>query len=225
MRKHAAAFYAQATPVGYDLQPDQPLWWLTPRGHVHANVEAGLPREILAALQRIFAALEGNEDVLRAKTRGSMSADFLLAEQVVEYDERSHFTGARLATFEHYPEDALLGYDVEDYKRLLAIHRSRGERGFKHRTAAEFPSEGGRARQRAYFDAFRDLAAPSLQGQPVLRIASPEEDPVLGLARFEACLARNHPASTLAAVSPDVASAPRVRTDPTTAGTETSVRR
>ena len=189
MRKHAAAFYAQAVPAGHKLQPDQPLWWLTPRGHVQPKVETALPQEVLSALARIFAELDGDEDGMRAKTRGSMSADFLLGEHVVEYDERSHFTGSPLATFDHYPDDVALGYNSEDYKRLIVLHRLRGERGFKHKLAAEFPGPGGRMRQRAYFDAFRDLTAPSLQGHPVLRVASPEEDPVVGLQRFEACLA------------------------------------
>jgi hypothetical protein len=189
MRRHAAAFYAQAQAAGFDLAPDQSLWWLTPRGHTQSSVEAQLPRSVLDALQCVFERLGGDEVVMRAKTRGAMSADFLIHEQVVEHDERSHFTGPRLASFDCYPVGVLLGYDVENYKALIGAHRQHGERGFAHKLAAEFPGKGGRMRQRAYFDAFRDLAAPSLQGQPVLRVANPEEDPLLGLQRFEACLA------------------------------------
>jgi len=117
-----------------------------------------------------------------------MDVDFLCGDYVVEYDERSHFTSARLATFSHYPDGVAFGYDVEAYKRLVTLHRAAGDKGFAHKSASEFPGPAGRMRQRAYFDAFRDLAAPTLQGHPALRVASPEEDPALGLERFEACL-------------------------------------
>jgi len=65
----------------------------------------------------------------------------------------------------------------EAYKRLVTLHRAAGDKGFAHKSASEFPGPAGRMRQRAYFDAFRDLAAPTLQGHPALRVASPEETP------------------------------------------------
>jgi hypothetical protein len=188
VRAKAAAFYERASAAGYRLQFDQRLWWLTRYGHALPEVEAHLPAATLRALQRVFVELHGSEDLLRAKTRGGMDADFLLGNWVVEYDERSHFTRARLATFVHYPRGTTLGYDTGEYSRLIEVHYARGERGFAHKKAAEFPGPGGRMRQRAYFDAFRDLAAPTLQSHPVLRVASPEEDAVVGLQRFEACL-------------------------------------
>lgn len=188
MRKHASAFHARTTAAGYLLVPDQRLWWLTRHGHVSAEVGDRLEAPVLRALQLIFGQLGGDQQLLRDKTRGSMDADFLLRDWVVEYDERSHFTSARLATFAYYPDDVALGYDVDEYRRLIGVHRVAAERGFAHKQAAEFPGPAGRMRQRAYFDAFRDLAAPALQGHPVLRVASPEEDPQRGLQRFEACL-------------------------------------
>ena len=53
----------------------------------------------------------------------------------------SHFTGARLSTFDHYPDDVALGYDTEDYKRLIVLHRVRGERDFSH-SSADSPRRG-----------------------------------------------------------------------------------
>ncbi len=191
MRRHAAAFYARAQAAGYDLRPDQSLGWLTRYGHLQADVRASLPRSVLEALASIFAELGGDERALRAKTRGAMTTDFILPPDahLVEYDERSHFTTARLSTFAYYPPDVPLGYDSHAYLELCEVHCDRGDRGFAHKTAVEFPGAGGRARQRAYFDAFRDLAAPTLEGGPVLRVASPEEDPDIGLDRFKRCLA------------------------------------
>lgn len=191
MRRHAAAFYARATAAGYDLRADQSLDWLTRYGHLQPVVHANLPRPVLDALTSIFAELGGDARALREKTRGAMTADFLLQPQagVVEHDELSHFTTARLSTFAYYPPDLPLGYDPNAYQGLCERHRARGDRGFAHKKAVEFPGAGGRARQRAYFDAFRDLAAPALQGSVVIRVANPEEDPEIGLKRFRACLA------------------------------------
>jgi hypothetical protein len=103
MRRHAAAFYARVTAAGHDLCPDQSLGWLTRYGHLQAEVRARLPRSVQ------HCARFG----LR-KTRGAMTVDFLLGRDahVVEHDERSHFTTARLTTFAYYPPDTLLGYDL-----------------------------------------------------------------------------------------------------------------
>lgn len=191
MRRHAAAFYARATAAGYELQADQSLDWLTRYGHLQPDVHANLPRAVLDALASIFTELDGDARALREKTRGAMTADFVLEPQarVVEHDEHSHFTTARLSTFAYYPPDLPLGYDPAFYQELCERHRGRGDRGFAHKMAVEFPGAGGRTRQRAYFDAFRDLAGPVLQGSAVVRVANPEEDPELGLERFRACLA------------------------------------
>lgn len=83
---------------------------------------------------------------------------------------------------------ATVAYRVEDYQALIEQHRVRAERGFAHKQAAELQGAGGRARQRAYFDAFRDLAAPALRGHLVIRVASPEEGAGIGLARLRDCL-------------------------------------
>lgn len=191
MRRHAAAFHAVASAAGFDLQPDEDLDWLTRYGHLQPTAAAKLPSNALKAIEAIFAELGGDDEALRAKTRGRMDADFLLqpGSWHVEYDERSHFTTARRATFAHYPAAVPLGYDVEAYQELCQLHARRGNKGFAHKTAREFPGPLGRARQRAYLDAFRDLAAPALHGRPLIRVASPEEDPHVGLERFRACLA------------------------------------
>ena len=71
-----------------------------------------------------------------------------------------HFIVQRFATFAVYPAETMLGFDVAEYAKLCLRLSRRAERAFAHRGAAEFPGPDGRARQRAYFDAFRDLVAP-----------------------------------------------------------------
>jgi hypothetical protein len=78
MRRHAAAFHALASAASFDLQPDEDLDWLTRYGHLQPTVAAKLPNHALKAIEAIFAELGGDEEALRAKTRGRMDADFLL---------------------------------------------------------------------------------------------------------------------------------------------------
>lgn len=107
-----------------------------------------------------------------------MTADFLVAstELEVEYDEIQHFTTARIATLELYPRDAPLAFAPADYVKVAEQWRARGDKGFAHKQAAEFPGPAGRQRQRAYFDTFRDLAAPHFGNGPVLRIPAPDNN-------------------------------------------------
>lgn len=133
---------------------------------------------VRCGLDRILEALDGDRHALAAKTSGSMRADFLLEPQgvVVEYDEAQHFTSARLATLAHYPPQADLGFDPHEYATIVERWRAKGDRGFAHREAAEFPGPSGRMRQRAYFDALRDLVAPHFGHGPILRIPAPAND-------------------------------------------------
>lgn len=178
MARHAPVFQKHAEAAGLLLEADVTFSWLTPRGHLAAAVQERLPRKTLGALDRILAALNGDPDRLAAKTRGSMRADFvLLPNRVhVEYDEIQHFTTARSTTLALYPSDAALGFGLDAYRRLVEQWRSKGDKGFAHKEAAEFPGPGGRQRQRAYFDAFRDLVAPHFGDGPVLRLAAPDDD-------------------------------------------------
>ena len=66
----------------------------------------------------------------------------------------------------------------------------RAERAFAHRDAPEFPGPHARARQRAYFDAFRDLVAPCFGNGPLIRVPAPNRDPQAALQALEAALAR-----------------------------------
>src|SRR5215212_7900707 len=182
MSKHADAFNALATEKGYQLSANQPLPWLTPKAHTVPDVAAKLPKSVLDALDRMLDALDGDRAVLAAKTRGHCRADFVLPDgREVEHDEVQHFTSARLTTLGLYPPEIYLGFDLNEYRTWCEQWRDEGERGFAHKRATEFPGDGGRMRQRAFLDAFRDLAAPTFGNGPVLRIHAPENDATLAL--------------------------------------------
>lgn len=103
-------------------------------------------------MDEILDALDGDPAALAAKTRGAMTADFVLLPtgvQVVEYDEVQHFTTARLATLRLYPALAPLAFSPGEYAAIVERWKARGDKGFVHKEAAEFPGRGGRQRQRA----------------------------------------------------------------------------
>jgi hypothetical protein len=176
MARHAAIFHSAAKAAGVDLVADVRLPWLTRHGHLSSEVRDRLPGRVIAALDAILEALEGDADALAAKTRGAMTADFLsvATSLEVEYDEIQHFTTARIATLKLYPPDARLAFVPEEYLTIAKQWRACGDKGFAHKQAAEFHGPSGRQRQRAYFDAFRDLAAPYFGNGPVLRVPAPD---------------------------------------------------
>jgi hypothetical protein len=182
----AADFAALAAERGLDLQPGRALAWLTNRGHCSPLLEDGLPAERGSALKRIFEALGGDAAALEAKSGTPLRPDFLLgeAEQLVELDESQHFTTARLRTLGHYPATTEVGFDLLEYRSLCQRLRASSDRDFAHRKATEFPGAHGRQRQRAYFDAFRDLAAPAFGHGRVIRVHAPERDPELAIERL-----------------------------------------
>jgi hypothetical protein len=94
---------------------------------------------------------------------------------LIEIDESQHFTTARLTTLELYPADAALGYDLDEYKALCGQWSSQADNYFRTKAARGF-GPGGRQRQRAYYDALRDLAAPVMGHPPTIRVAAPTRD-------------------------------------------------
>lgn len=92
---------------------------------------------------------------------------------MLEVDELQHFTPYKSIALEAYPIDAELGFDLAEYISLCQRYGmealSKGPLGYRA-SKPEFPFEYGRAAQRAYFDAFRDLLAPLHGLRPTLRI-------------------------------------------------------
>lgn len=175
---------AGARRAGYAIKPGATLPWLTVHGHLSTGLDA-IPASVVNTLRRIFLALGGDEDALRAKRRGPLRPDAFLGGQILELDEIQHFSSARLRSLDAYPADAALGFDLDEYRALCRRWAPHG--GDRYRAAKQtidFPAPGGRTAQRAYFDALRDLLAPYAGTDPVIRIPAPECDPHLALDRL-----------------------------------------
>lgn len=149
--------------------------WLTGLGHLDPAIGDGA---LVQALVRVFSVLGGVESEFRAKPQRRLPGGLVHAESgtLIEVDEPQHFTTFRLATLDRYPHRPRLGYDLDEYRQLCETHRRAADQFRRTQPAPGFPGHGGRARQRAYNDALRDLAAPALGHPPVLRVPAPDGD-------------------------------------------------
>jgi hypothetical protein len=170
----------------------QSFSWLCQQGHLALPASAA---EARAALAKIYEALGGNADLLSTARTTRLPGDFLHEPTgtLVEVDEHQHFSSARLLTLELYPADTPLGFDLDSYKALCRRWRGQADRAFAHRDARGF-GPGERQRQRAYYDALRDLATPAIGHPPLIRIEAPHGN---GSAAY-----KQHRALLLAALGP-----------------------
>jgi hypothetical protein len=179
-----------AASEGLEFQPGASLPWLTNKGHLADVVAANLAEETLAALRSIYEDLGGEESLLASKRSGSNPRiDLLLRGRglAIEVDEIQHFTTERLRTLELYPPDAEMLFNADEYRAAIRLWRQRADRYRASKLTRDFPFAGGRRAQRAYFDAFRDLVAPSF-GVRVLRVPAPECEGALAYQRLHAAL-------------------------------------
>ncbi|MGW5480905.1 hypothetical protein [Streptomyces sp. NPDC004008] len=147
--------------------------WLRRPGRIEC---AGMWETVSA----IYGALTGLVLPEQAPARERRSLDVLLTydngqRQILEVDEKQHFTAARALTLDHYPAGVKLGFDVSQW---LARSRSLSGRepggGFGKPKPPLFPGEGGRHRQRAFRDALADLLPPVHGWLPTIRISDTE---------------------------------------------------
>lgn len=166
-------FALAAASDGVPLTSHKHLW-LTQRGHLGLPPEAA---EAQALLREVFLALGGDESLLAAARTTPLTADFFHepTSSLVEVDEIQHFTSARLLSLSLYPQDQVLGFDLNEYRALCEQHRNKADRAFAHKDAKVFGARG-RQRQRAYNDALRDLAAPALGHPGVIRAPALDQD-------------------------------------------------
>lgn len=127
-------------------------------------------------IQTIYADLTGRvlPDTMPPRERRTIDAVLTHPDgsrRLVEIDERQHFTPARGAVLDHYPDDLVLGFDRDLWAdRARAATRLPGG-GFARPCPPLFPEAGGRHLQRAFRDGLADLL-PSAHGwRPTLRIA------------------------------------------------------
>jgi hypothetical protein len=82
---------------------------------------------------------------------------------IIEYDERQHFTLPRAISFQHYPSQLRLGFDVQEWNKEC------------DRTHAVDPSPPYRDEQRAFYDSLRDILSSS-NGYILLRLRHGDSD-------------------------------------------------
>ncbi|WP_309073792.1 hypothetical protein [Paenarthrobacter sp.] len=159
--------------------------WLNQRGHF------GLPDSASAVavpLEKIFASLGGKGAEQSVKRTTALPGDFIHegTGTIIEVDEIQHFTSFRLQTFSFYPGALPLGFDVNQYSSLCERYSPLADK-YRHSKSAVAFGVGGRQRQRAYYDALRDLATPAMGHPPLIRIPAPDGN---GKAAFERNLER-----------------------------------
>jgi len=179
-----AAFRGGAAEDGLVLG-GQSFSWLCQQGHfglariaeTHDDADPERLRQAVEALVRIYAALRGDPDVLRGGRTTALPGDFVHEPTgtLIEIDESQHFTSFRLQALELYPEGYPLGFEISAYTRLCREWRQKSD-GYRRTKAARGFGVGGRQRQRAYYDALRDLAAPAMGKTPLIRVDAAHGD-------------------------------------------------
>jgi hypothetical protein len=187
-------FAEAAARDGIELVP-QSVHWLNERGHLGVPVSGETDKQTEAldaarsALERIYLALGGDLEALEVGRTRALPGDFIHQPTgtLIEVDESQHFTSFRLATLELYPADARLGFDLDDYKELCRTWQTQSDGYFRAKAARGF-GVGGRQKQRAYYDALRDLATPAMGRPPLIRIGAADRDPADAYRRHRTAL-------------------------------------
>jgi len=194
-----SAFRRAAAEDGLELQ-SATFDWLCEQGHVGLERVAKERQELalvepvqaaLGVLGAIFTHLKGDLAMLHAARENLLLPVQLLHEPtgtLIEVDDSPHFTSFRLAAIELYPADAVLGFDREAYAELCREWRARTD-DLARGLAAKGFGFGGVQRERAYHDALRDLAAPSMGHPPVVRVAAVDGDGAAAYRRHRGLLA------------------------------------
>jgi hypothetical protein len=166
-------FAAAAAADGIELE-GQSLPWLCERGHLALPELAVEARELL---ERIYLALGADLDLLGTARSNRLTGDFLHPDTgtLIEIDESQHFTSARLTTLDLYPPQLPLGFDLERYRNLCRRWRRDSDGYYRTKPARGF-GVGGRQKQRAYYDALRDIATPPMGHPPLIRIDAPNRN-------------------------------------------------
>lgn len=172
-----AEFAAAAVEDGFELRR-QSFPWLCEQGHFgliqQGSASATDEERIEAArdvLGRILEALNGDPDQLAGGRTTPLRGDFVHEPTglLIEIDEFQHFTSFRLAALDLYPDHVPLGFDRERYRLLCREWRGKADAYRRTKTARVF-GPGGRQRQRAYYDALRDLGTWAVGRPPLLRV-------------------------------------------------------
>jgi hypothetical protein len=191
--------FAQAAADDGIVLESRSFDWLCEQGHIglervaKARRDPALVEPVQAALEvleAIYARLKGDVSVLQASRASLLLPVDLVHTQtgtLIEVDESPHFTSFRLAALELYPDDANLGFDVDEHKALCRTWCPRTDELARALASKAF-GFGGMQRERAYHDALRDLAAPAMGHPPLLRIAAVDGDGAAAYDRHRASI-------------------------------------
>lgn len=167
-----SAFAVAATRDGVILaRAREP--WLTQQGHL------GLPETAVEArrvLSFIFLVLGGRTEQLASRRPTALLGDYEHPPTgtLIEVDTWQHFTTFRLISLNLYPPNIEVGFDVDEYRALCRACAPRSDH--LGRSPVVGFGDAGLQRQRAYYDALRDLSAAVMGRPPVIRAIAVEGD-------------------------------------------------
>lgn len=163
--------------LGGRLTVGAPSRWLTTRGHLEPVVQREAPADVLATLDVIHRTLGGDAHALAHKHAQPLGVDLVGPHgELIELDEVQHFTTERRRSLSWYTDRATFGFSVDQYRSLIDQWRARAHAVFTRQWSADFDFQGGRRAQRAYFDAVRDLLAPTFSGHQLVRVPVVDRD-------------------------------------------------
>lgn len=148
-------------------EPNKRLDWFINK---HTETHFG---KYYKTINQIFSDLNGDISKNQSKRSMPLNCDAYFGGQynfLFEFDEYQHFNTSRQKTFEHYPKELALNFDLDEWKNLCKTHKERADKYRKSKTTTDFNFSGGRTSQRAYLDCFRDLLPEIQELNPTLRI-------------------------------------------------------
>lgn len=162
-------FFELIGSVGIEVERKPKFSWL---------INKVLPDDTVPndTLWKMFQSLGGYEEGMRLKKVLSLPLDGYVPKRncLIEFDEIQHFTTYRKITLDHYPKDATVRFNIDTYRSWCERHAEKayekGAQGYRA-PKKEFPFEGGRAAQRALFDACKDLLPPTKGLSPTIRVS------------------------------------------------------
>lgn len=132
-------------------------------------------------IENIFEVLKGDNFQNQAKQTVKLQCDAYFGGNynfIFEFDEYQHFSSSRLKTFDYYPKDIKLNFDLDEWKALCVIYADKADKYRAQKKTRDFNFIDGRTSQRAYLDCFRDFL-PELHGyNPTLRISAFEVEQI-----------------------------------------------
>ncbi|MEQ4567215.1 hypothetical protein [Paenarthrobacter sp. CAP02] len=186
-------FLIAAAKDGVTLVPAPNYDWIGTRGPFGLATQSG---PLFDTVLEMAQALDGYLDVMRSPKR-TKRADFDLIHEPtgihIEVDEEQHFSTHRLKMLDFYWPDIDYGFDPEEYRALCRLHGPRMDRtGWAAKDTVNFGPRS-RAKQRAFYDAMKDLVLPAMGMPHVIRVEVIDREPELAWAlnreRISAALA------------------------------------